>query len=93
MKHKAPDGYTLMIHGVNGFAIAPHVMEVGYDPIRDFSPVMKLHSAPLMLVVNFALPVTTVQDLIAYAKANPAKVNGGSFGSATNAHLALVLFN
>jgi len=93
MKHKAPDGYTLMIHGVNGFAIAPHVMEVGYDPIRDFSPVMKLHSAPLVLVVNFALPVTTVQDLSAYAKANPAKVNGGSFGSATNAHLALVLFN
>jgi tripartite-type tricarboxylate transporter receptor subunit TctC len=39
------------------------------------------------------LPVTTVQDLIAFAKANPEKVNGGSFGSATNAHLALVLFN
>jgi tripartite-type tricarboxylate transporter receptor subunit TctC len=93
MKHVRPDGYTLMIHGVNGFAIAPHVMEVGYDPIRDFTPVIKLHSAPLVLVVNPTLPVTTLQDLIAYAKANPEKVNGGSFGSATNAHLALVLFN
>ena len=93
MKHKAPDGYTLMIHGVNGFAIAPHVMGVAYDPIRDFAPVIKLHSAPLVLVVNPGLPVATVRDLIAYAKANPEKVNGGSFGSATNAHLALVLFN
>jgi len=93
MKHEAPDGYTLMIHGVNGFAIAPHVMEVGYDPILDFAPVIKLHSAPLVLVVNPGLPVTTVRDLIAYVKANPDKVNGGSFGSATNAHLALVLFN
>jgi tripartite-type tricarboxylate transporter receptor subunit TctC len=86
MKHKAPDGYTLMIHGVNGFAVAPHVGEVGYDPLRDFAPVIKLHSAPLVLVVNPALPVTTVQDLIAYAKATPDKVSGGSFGSATNAH-------
>jgi tripartite-type tricarboxylate transporter receptor subunit TctC len=93
MKHVPPDGYTLMIHGVNGFAIAPHVMEVGYDPIRDFMPVIKLHSAPLVLVVNRTLPVMTLQDLIAYAKANPEKVNGGSFGSVTNAHLAFVLFN
>jgi tripartite-type tricarboxylate transporter receptor subunit TctC len=93
MKQMPPDGYTLMIHGVNGLAIAPQVMKLGYDPIRDFAPVIKLHSAPLVLVVNPALPVSTLQDLIAYAKANPEKVNGGSFGSATNAHLALVLFN
>jgi len=92
MKHKPPDGYALMIHGVNGFAIAPHVMEVGYDPIRDFAPVIKLHSAPLVLVVNPALPIDTVQELIAYVKSNPGKVNGASFGTATNAHLALVLF-
>jgi len=93
MKHKPPDGYALMIHGVNGFAIAPHVMKVGYDPIRDFAAVIKLHSAPLVLVVNPALPVNTVQELIAYVKSNPGKVNGASFGTATNAHLALVLFN
>jgi tripartite-type tricarboxylate transporter receptor subunit TctC len=68
-------------------------MKVGYDPIHDFTPVIKLHSAPLVLVVNPALPVTKLQDFIAYAKANPEKVKGGSFGSATNAHLALVLFN
>jgi tripartite-type tricarboxylate transporter receptor subunit TctC len=93
MKHLPPDGYALMIHGVNGLAIAPHVMKLGYDPIRDFAPVIKLHSAPLLLVVNPTLPVTTLQDLIAYAKVNPEKVNGRSFGSATNAHFALVLFN
>jgi tripartite-type tricarboxylate transporter receptor subunit TctC len=93
MKHMPPDGDTLMIHGVNGLAIAPHVMKLGYDPIRDFAPVIKLHSAPLVLVISPTLPVTTLQDLIAYARANPEKVNGGSFGSATNAHLALVLFN
>jgi len=93
MKHKPPDGYVLMIHGVNGFAIAPHVMKVGYDAIRDFAAVIKLHSAPLVLVVNPALPVNAVQELIAYVKSNPGKVNGASFGTATNAHLALVLFN
>jgi len=93
MKYKPPDGYALMIHGVNGFAIAPHVMKVGYDPIRDFAAVIKLHSAPLLLVVNPALPVNTVQELIARARSNPGKVNGASFGTATNAHLALVLFN
>ena len=93
MKDKPPDGYALMIHGVNGFAIAPHVMKVGYDPIRDFAAVIKLHSAPLLLVVNPALPVNTVQELIAHVKSNPGKVNGASFGTATNAHLALVLFN
>jgi tripartite-type tricarboxylate transporter receptor subunit TctC len=93
MKHMPPSGDTLMIHGVNGLAIAPHVMKLGYDPIRDFAPVIKLHSAPLVLVISPTLPVTTLQDLIAYARANPEKVNGGSFGSATNAHLALVLFN
>jgi tripartite-type tricarboxylate transporter receptor subunit TctC len=92
MKHQPPDGYGLMIHGVNGFAIAPHVMEVGYDPIRDFAPVIKLHSAPLVLVVNPVL-VNTVQELITHVKNNPGTVNGASFGTATNAHLALVLFN
>lgn len=93
MKYMPPDGDTLMIHGVNGLAIAPHVMKVGYDPIRDFAPVIKLHSAPLVLVISPTLPVTTLQDLIEYVRVNPEKVNGGSFGSATNAHLALVLFN
>ncbi len=93
MTHKPRDGHALMIHGVNGFAIAPHIMNVGYDPIRDFAAVIKLHSAPLVLVVNPALPVNTVPELIAYAKGNPGKVNGASFGTATNAHLALVLFN
>ena len=93
MKHEPPDGYRLMIHGVNGFAIAPHVMEVGYDPIRDFAPVIKLHSAPLVLVVNPALQVNSVRELTEHVKRDPGRVKGASFGAATNAHLALVLFN
>lgn len=92
-KHRAPDGLSLLIHGVNGLAIAPHVMRLGYDPLVDFAPVMKLASAPLVLVAHPALPVNTVQDLIAYARNNPGAVQGGSFGTATNAHLALVLLN
>jgi tripartite-type tricarboxylate transporter receptor subunit TctC len=68
-------------------------MKLGYDPLADFAPIMKLGSAPLILVVNPVLPVNTVQELIAYVRSNPGKVDGGSFGTATNAHLALVVFN
>ncbi len=91
--HAKPDGYTLIIHGVNGLAIAPHVMKVDYNPITDFAPIMNWASVPMLLVVNRQVPVATVQDLIAYAKSNPDKLTAGSFGAATNSHLALVLFN
>ena len=94
MAHTAPDGYALINHGVNGLAIAPHVMKVGYDPIANFAPIVQENSPlPLVLLVYPGLPVSSVQELIAYGKSNPGKLNGGSFGVPTNVHVALVLFN
>jgi tripartite-type tricarboxylate transporter receptor subunit TctC len=93
LKAAAPDGYTIIVHGVGGLAITAHLLEVGYDPVADFTPITKLVSAPMVLVATSSLPVATVQEFVAYAKAHPDKVKGGSFGNGTNSHLALILFN
>ena len=95
MKHVAPDGYTLIVHGINGLAIAPHLMKVGYDPIADFAPIILeyWHIGHLVLVAYPGLPVNSVQELIAYGKSNPGKLTAGSFGVATNVHLAMLQFN
>lgn len=94
MAHVAPDGYTLILHGINGLAIAPHVMKVGYDPIADFAPVILEYSkGHLVLVASPGLPLNSVQELIAYGKNNPGKLTAGSFGVATNVHMAVVQFN
>jgi len=94
MAQIAPDGHTLINHGVNGLAIAPHVMKVGYDPIADFAPIIQENSPlPLVLLAYPGLPVSSVQELIAYGKSNPGNLNAGSFGVPTNVHVALVLFN
>ncbi|MCG6982229.1 MAG: tripartite tricarboxylate transporter substrate binding protein [Deltaproteobacteria bacterium] len=95
MKHVAPDGYTLIMHGIQGLAIAPHVMKVGYDPIVDFTPIILefYKVGHLVLVAYPGLPVNSVQELIAYGKSNPGKLTAGSFGVATNVHLAMLQFN
>lgn len=94
MKHVAPDGYTLIVHGVNGLAIAPHVMKVGYDPIADFVPIILEYSrGHLVLVAYPGLPVNSVQELVAYGKSNPGKLTAGSFGVATNVHMGMLEFN
>ena len=94
MAHVAPDGYTLILHGINGLAIAPYVMKVGYDPIGDFAPIIQeVSPLPLVLLAYPGLPVSSVQELIAYGMSNPGKLNAGSFGVPTNVHVALVLFN
>ena len=95
MAHIAPDGYTLIMHGIQGLAIAPHVMKVGYDPIADFTPIILefYKVGHLVLVAYPGLPVNSVQELIAYGKSNPGKLTAGSFGIATNVHLAMLQFN
>jgi tripartite-type tricarboxylate transporter receptor subunit TctC len=84
----APDGYTLLsnasIHVINP-SLYP---KANFDAINDFAPVTQLASVPLILVVNSELPVRSVKDLIAYAKANPGKLNFGSSGNAAAPHLA-----
>jgi tripartite-type tricarboxylate transporter receptor subunit TctC len=76
----APDGYTLLMATNSPLSAAPFLMKnVSYDPVKDFTPVTRVGSFTLMLVVNPSLPVKTVRELIDYAKANPGKL---SFASA-----------
>ena len=92
--HVAPDGYTMILHGINGLVIAPHVMKVGYNSIADFEPIILEYSkGHLVLAMYPGLPVNSVQELIAYGKKNPGKLTAGSFGVATNVHMAVVQFN
>ncbi len=87
-----PDGYTLMIT-VNTFVITPALYKnLPYDPVNDFTAIGKLATGNLALVVNAtALPVKTLDELVAYVKARPGKVNYGSPGNGTPQHLAIEL--
>ncbi len=82
-----PDGYTLLFSTPGPVTISPAVnRNVDYDS-RNFSAVAIVSNSPLMLVINPALPVNSVQELIAYAKANPGKVHFSSPGYGTQPHL------
>ncbi len=89
----APDGYTLLMGTVGTHAINPGLYaKMPYDHQRDFAPVILVAGVPNVLVVNPAVPATSVQELIAYGKANPGKLNFASSGSGTSIHLAGELF-
>jgi len=76
----APDGHTLLMATNSPLSTAPFLMKnVSYDPVKDFTPVTRVGSFTLMLVINPSLPVKTVKELIEYAKVNPGKL---SFASA-----------
>jgi tripartite-type tricarboxylate transporter receptor subunit TctC len=88
-----PDGYTLLLGNVATLTIIPNVQKnVPYDPFRDFEPVSLIASAPLLVVVHPSLPVTTVKQLIALAKAKPSQLNYASNGVGSSTHLATELF-
>jgi len=87
----APDGYTLLFLSAS-LVVYGIVNKTRYDLDRDFAPVSQVAAAPYMLAVTPALPVKTVQDLVAHAKANPGKLNYASTGNASLAHLATELF-
>jgi tripartite-type tricarboxylate transporter receptor subunit TctC len=89
----APDGYTLLMGTVGTHAInASLYAKMPYDNIKDFAPVILVAGVPNVLVVNPAVPVHSVQELIGYAKANPGKLNFASSGSGTSIHLSGELF-
>jgi tripartite-type tricarboxylate transporter receptor subunit TctC len=91
---KAPaDGYTLL-HGSSGpIAIGPHLNKnVSYDPRKDFTPIMLVAGVTQAIVVRADSKFRTVQDLVAYAKANPGKLNYGSGGTGSTQHLTGELF-
>ncbi len=89
----APDGYTLLMGTVGTHAINPSLYaRMPYDAQKDFAPVILVAGVPNVLEVNPSLPVHTVQELIAYARANPGKLNFASSGNGTSIHLSGELF-
>ncbi len=85
---RAPADGSVMLLGFNGpLATGPLITKVPYDVKRDLAPVIITSSQPNVLAVNAALPVKTVADLVAWAKANPGKLNFASVGQGSSSHL------
>ena len=89
----APDGYTIVMGHIGTLAVNPTLYaKLSYDPVKDFEPVTLLAKIPNMLAVNPAVPVKTVKELIALAKAKPGTLTYGSGGNGSAAHLATEYF-
>ncbi|HXD39164.1 MAG TPA: tripartite tricarboxylate transporter substrate binding protein, partial [Ramlibacter sp.] len=89
----APDGYTLLYATSSQLAQNPHTLaSVPYDPFKDFTPISMATRGPLVLTVHSSLPVRSVKDLVAWAKANPNKLNFASFGTGTSSHVYAAAF-
>jgi tripartite-type tricarboxylate transporter receptor subunit TctC len=86
-----PDGYTLIMMSATS-VIHPLLYKARYDITRDFAPISQVTTQPYVIVVNNALPIKSVSDLVAYAKANPAKLNFASSGNGSLIHLTGELF-
>jgi tripartite-type tricarboxylate transporter receptor subunit TctC len=91
-KTAKPDGYTLVMISTT-HVITPHLYkEMPYDPIKDFTPVMKIAEGPYVLVVHPSLPVKSVAELIALAKSKPNTIDYASSGNGSSQHLVGALF-
>jgi len=83
-----PDGYTILLTTNATIVINPHLSKLPYDPVRDFAPVSQVAALPFVLLVHPTLPVKSVAELIALAKAKPGQLNYGSSGGGGGAHLS-----
>jgi tripartite-type tricarboxylate transporter receptor subunit TctC len=94
MEAKAPpDGYTLLFGDTGAMAINPVLKsDVGYDPIKDFTPVTALAALPTILVAEPKFPAATLADFIALAKHEPGKINYGSAGVGSIHHMTMAIF-
>ncbi|WP_420868788.1 Bug family tripartite tricarboxylate transporter substrate binding protein [Cupriavidus pauculus] len=88
-----PDGYTLLVQYSGYHVITPLLTKTSWDPVKDFAPVANLLSAPQVLVVRPGLPVKSLKELVAYAKANPNKLNYASSGNGSLQHVSTELLN
>lgn len=89
----APDGYTLLIGNIASLAINVGIYpKMPYDPLKDFTPVVRTVDVNYVLVVHPSVPARTVAELVAYAKANPGRLSYGSAGSGSLPHLSTELF-
>lgn len=93
-KRAAPDGYTLILGHVGTLAVNPAMFgaKLPYDAEKDFAPITLLALVPNVIAVHPDLPVKTLAELIAYAKANPGKLNYGTAGNGSAGHLAMEYF-
>jgi tripartite-type tricarboxylate transporter receptor subunit TctC len=87
----APDGYTLFV-AAGDFWFGPLIQETPYDPVKDFLPITMLSQQVNVVVVHPSLPVKSVKDLIALAKARPGALNYGSGATGSSSHLSVELF-
>ncbi|OGA09033.1 MAG: hypothetical protein A2W68_00740 [Betaproteobacteria bacterium RIFCSPLOWO2_02_64_14] len=89
----APDGYTMLIGNTGPMTVNPVLrQDLGYDPKKDFAPVTWLTSSQMVLVVHPSLPVRSVKDLVALARARPGAIHYGSAGVGNLTHLGMELF-
>ena len=88
-----PDGHTLLVATNTGQAIAPHLIKLGFDPMKDLTPVALIVTVPNVLVVGPAVTATTVKDLVAQMKAKPDDFKYGSSGVGSTQHIAGEGFN
>jgi tripartite-type tricarboxylate transporter receptor subunit TctC len=89
----APDGYTILIASPSSQSVNPVMSKVGYNAEKDFAPISKITSSPLVVAVNPGLPVRSIPELIAEAKRAPGRLNFASSGNGSAPHLAAVLFS
>ena len=88
----APDGYTLILGTASTFGTNSITQKaLPYDPVKDFTPVVMMAFTPYLLLVNPSVPATDLREFVAYAKANPGRLNFGSFGNGSSNHLAYEL--
>ena len=89
-----PDGNTIQIAAQTTHAVAPSLYsKLGYDPIKDFTPIILVAWSPLVLVSNPALPVSNVKELVDYLKSRPGEVNYATGGRGDGSHIAALSFN
>ncbi len=89
-----PDGYTIGLIAINMLVINPHLYkDMPYDPIRDFEPIMHFTNTNHVLAIHSSVPANTLQEFVAWVKANPGKVSISTNGAGTTPHLLGVLLN
>jgi tripartite-type tricarboxylate transporter receptor subunit TctC len=89
----APDGYTIGVGPAGAMSMNVSLTKANYDPVKDFAPLSGMTTSAFLIVVSPSSPLRTLKDLIAYAKANPGKLNYASVGIGSAQHLAGELFN
>lgn len=90
--HAPPDGYTLLMGTTGSIAISPSLNKMPYEPLKDLIPITQTSSQSMLLVLHPSLPINSVKDLLAAAKAQPKKLTFSSSGTGGSGHLAAELF-